>query len=154
MTSYPTDPLPASSLDQLKWMSGAWIEDSEQRRCEEIWSTADAHTLMGMFRWIADDDVSFYEFMVINMTDTGAELHVKHFHPTLVAWEERQHYQAFVLTALDSTRAVFAAIREDEADKNAGGWLIYEQSDVNHLDVHLVEASGDVKLTFHFTRET
>jgi len=153
MTSYPTSPLPADSLEQLRWMNGAWIEDSDQRRCEEIWSTVDAHTLMGMFRWIADDDVSFYEFMVINMTDTGAELHVKHFHPTLVAWEERQHYQAFVLTDLDPDRAIFAALRESDEDEEAGGWLIYERADPDHLDVHLVEASGETKLTFHFIRE-
>jgi len=68
-------------------------------------------------------------------------------------WEERQHYQAFILTDLDSTRAVFAALREDEAEEDAGGWLIYEQSDTDHLDVHLVEASGEIKLTFHFRRE-
>lgn len=151
--SYPTAPIAADSLEQLDWMRGAWIEDTEQRRCEEIWSTADAHTLMGMFRWISSDEVSFYEFMVIDRTDTGVELHVKHFHPTLVAWEERQHYQAFVLTELQAHRAVFAAVLGPEADAEAGGWLVYRLTDLNHLDVDLIEASGDIKLTFHFVRE-
>ncbi len=158
MGVYGKTPLPADSLDQLRWMNGAWVEDREARRCEEIWSTVDAHTLMGMFRWIADDEVSFYEFMVVNRTDSGVELHVKHFHPSLVAWEERQHYQAFVLTELGPTRAVFAAVRcaddpEDDEDEGASGWLVYELLDPCHLQVELIQADEEVKLTFHFVRE-
>ena len=153
MTSYPTTPLPADSLEQLDWMCGAWIEDTAQRRCEEIWSSVDAHTLMGMFRWISCDDVSFYEFMVIKVTDAGTELHAKHFHPTLVAWEERDRFQAFILTDLNPRRAVFAAVPEPEASDVTGGWLVYELTDANHLEVRLIEANEEVKLTFHFVRE-
>ena len=153
MNSYPTTALPADSLEQLNWMSGAWIEDTPLRRCEEIWSTVDAHTLMGMFRWISDDDLSFYEFMVIKVTDTGAELHVKHFHPTLVAWEEKDRFQAFVLTELDSHHAVFAAVPEPEESDVTGGWLIYDLTDESHLQVRLIETNEVVKLTFHFVRE-
>ncbi len=154
MTSLPTTPLPADSLEQMNWMSGAWIEDTPLRRCEEIWSTVDAHTLMGMFRWISDDDVSFYEFMVIKVTEAGAELHVKHFHPTLVAWEEKERFQAFILTDQSPQHAVFAAVPEPEASDVTGGWLTYDLTDENHLTVRLIEGNEEVKLTFHFVRET
>ena len=154
MTSLPTTPLAADSLEQLNWMSGAWIEETPLRRCEEIWSTVDAHTLMGMFRWISDDDVSFYEFMVIKVTDAGVELHVKHFHPTLVAWEEKERFQAFILTELQAHRSVFAAIQDPEESEVTGGWLTYELTDDNHLEVCLIEANEDIKLTFRFIRET
>jgi len=153
MTSYPTTPLAADTLERLTWMSGAWLEETDQRRCEEIWSTVDAHTLMGMFRWISFDDVSFYEFMVIKVTDAGAELHVKHFHPTLVAWEEKDRFQAFILTELSSNRAVFAAVPDPEASEVTGGWLTYELTDGNHLEVCIIEANENVKLNFHFIRE-
>ena len=152
--SLPTTPLPADSLEQLNWMSGAWLEDTQLRRCEEIWSTVDAHTLMGMFRWISNDDVSFYEFMVMKVTERGAELHVKHFHPTLVAWEEKDRFQAFVLTGLEEHRAVFSAIPDEDSSDVTGGWLTYELTDNNHLEVCLIEESGEVKLNFHFVRET
>jgi len=154
MISYPTTPLAADSLEQLNWMSGAWIEETPLRRCEEIWSTVDAHTLMGMFRWIADDDVSFYEFMVIKVANTGVELHVKHFHPTLVAWEEKERFQAFILTELQAHRAVFAAVQDPEESEVTGGWLTYELTDENHLEVCLIEANEEMKLNFHFVRET
>lgn len=154
MTSLPTSPLAADSLEKLNWMSGAWIEDAPLRRCEEIWSTVDAHTLMGMFRWISDDDVSFYEFMVIKVTDAGVELHVKHFHPSLVAWEEKDRFQAFILTELQPHRSVFAAVQDPEESEVTGGWLSYELTDDNHLEVCLIEANGEVKLNFHFVRET
>ena len=154
MTSLPTTPLAADCLEKLNWMSGAWIEDTPLRRCEEIWSTVDAYTLMGMFRWISDDDVSFYEFMVIKVTDAGVELHVKHFHPSLVAWEEKERFQAFILTELQAHRSVFAAIQDPEESEVTGGWLTYELTDDNHLEVCLIEANEEVKLNFHFVRET
>ena len=154
MTSYPTTPLAADSLEQLNWMSGAWIEDTPLRRCEEIWSTVDAHTLMGMFRWISDDDVSFYEFMVIKVTDAGAELHVKHFHPSLVAWEEKDRFQVFILTELQAHRSVFTAVQDPEESEVTGGWLTYELTDDNHLEVFIIGANEEVKLNFHFVRET
>lgn len=153
MCPLPTTPLPADSLEQLNWMSGAWIEDIASRRCEEIWSTVDAHTLMGMFRWISFDDVSFYEFMVIKVTPAGAELHVKHFHPTLVAWEEKDRFQAFILTDISENRAVFAAIQDPEESEVTGGWLTYELTDGNHLEVCIIESDENVKLNFHFERE-
>ncbi len=153
MTSYPTAPIPADSLDQLTWLSGAWIETTDLRRCEEIWSTVDAHTLMGMFRWIADDEVSFYEFMVMKIAERGAELHVKHFHPTLVAWEERDRFQAFMLTDVRPNQAVFAAIPDEESSDVTGGWLIYRRTDDDHMNVQIIEADETVKLEFHFTRE-
>ena len=153
MSSLPTTPLAADSLEQLDWMSGSWLEDTPQRRCEEIWSTVDAHTLMGMFRWISFDDVSFYEFMVIKVTDAGAELHVKHFHPSLVAWEEKDRFQAFILTEITDHRVVFAALPDPEASEVTGGWLTYELTDGNHLEVSIIEADGTVKLNFHFERE-
>ena len=154
MTPLPTTPLAADSLEKLNWMSGAWLEETPLRRCEEIWSTVDAHTLMGMFRWISDDDVSFYEFMVIKVTDAGVELHVKHFHPSLVAWEEKERFQAFILTELQAHRSVFAAIQDPEESEVTGGWLTYELTDDNHLEVCLIEANEEVKLNFHFVRET
>jgi hypothetical protein len=153
MVSYPTTPIPADSLDQLTWMQGAWIETADLRRCEEIWSTVDAHTLMGMFRWIADDEVSFYEFMVIQVTERGVELHVKHFHPTLVAWEERSRFQAFMLTDIHPNRAVFAAVPDKDSSDVTGGWLTYERVDDRHMVVRIIEDNEDVKLEFDFSRE-
>ena len=34
-----------------------------------------------------------------------------------------------------------------------GGWLTYELTDENHLEVRLIEANEEVKLTFQFIRE-
>ena len=154
MSIFPTDPVEVESMTSLQFISGSWIEEAEHHRCEEVWSTADGDTLMGMFRWISSEEVSFYEFMVIKVTDAGAELHVKHFHPTLVAWEEKERFQAFILTDLQPNRVVFAAVQDPDESEVTGGWLTYELTDRNHLEVCIIEASGNVKLNFHFERET
>jgi len=152
MTSYPTAPISIDSIDGLTWIRGDWIEEKPDRRCEEIWSGPCADTLMGMFRWISDNEVSFFEFMAIRLADNQVELHAKHFHPTLVAWEERHRYQGFVLSELTERRAVFAATLSPDEEDSEGGWLIYETTEANRLLVHLIQPTGEEKYAFHFER--
>jgi len=154
MTSYPTAPISIDSIDGLTWIRGDWIEDTGDRRCEEVWSGPSADTLMGMFRWISRDEVSFFEFMAIRLSDGAVELHAKHFHPTLVAWEDRHRYQGFVLSELTDDRAVFAATSTEEGEGDEGGWLVYERTENDNLIVRLIQATGEEKLTFHFARVT
>ena len=154
MTDHAIDAIQLDSLEHLSWMRGLWVEQYGDRRCEEIWSGPDADTMMGMFRWANEGEVSFFEFMTIRLSDTAVELHAKHFHPTLVAWEDRQLFQAFVLTEYVAGKAVFAA--QDSVPEQpgpCGGWLVYERVSEDRLDVQLIEATGDVKLTFHFQRQ-
>jgi len=153
MTSYPTAPLSIDTIDGLTWIRGDWIENEADRRCEEVWSGPSAGTLMGMFRWISANEVSFFEFMAIRLSEGEVELHAKHFHPTLVAWEERHRYQGFVLSELTEQRAVFAATPlPDDEEETDGGWLIYEKAGKDELVVRLIQSTGEEKLTFHFTR--
>jgi len=152
MAEYPTKPVIPETLKCLDWMGGVWIEDQEDRRCEEVWSTPDAHALMGMFRWISDEDVSFYEFMVIQEADDGIEMHVKHFHPSLVAWEERDRFQGFVLTEVAERRATFASRTAGGEPDGSLGWLTYVRTPEDRLLVRLIEPDGTVKLTFHYLR--
>jgi hypothetical protein len=152
MTLHATEPVRLDSIDDLAWIRGAWIEECVDRTCEEIWSGPSGNTMMGMFRWIRDDEVSFFEFMAILVDEGVVELHAKHFHPTLVAWEDRQRFQGFVLSELSDEKAVFAAKPAEEGEEIEGGWLIYEQVDDDRLVVHLLKASGEEKLAFHFVR--
>ncbi len=144
---------PSDAVRALGWMAGSWIEDQEERRCEEIWSSPDADTLMGMFRWISEEEVSFYEFMVIKSTEKGAELHVKHFHPTLIGWEERERFQGFALTEVEEGHALFVAIPPDDDPDAVGGALTYQLNADDTLTVQLIQPTGEIKLTFHFRRE-
>jgi hypothetical protein len=154
MADYPIEPVSLDTIDGLTWLRGAWIETHADRCCEEIWSGASADTMMGMFRWISENEVSFFEFMAIRLADGEVELHAKHFHPTLVAWEERHRYQGFVLSELTENRVVFAARpSDDEANaESEGGWLIYEKVAGDRLLVRLIQATGEEKLAFHFGR--
>jgi hypothetical protein len=154
MSTHSTTPISIDSLQSLSWMRGLWIEERVDRRCEEIWSGPDGGTMMGMFRWTSDDEVSFFEFMVIRPSEAGVEFHARHFDPTLVAWEDRERFQAFLLTEQKERQVVFA-IRpaENDTDHKPGGWLAYRLVDDDRLDVQLIEATGDVKLTLHFHRQ-
>jgi len=154
VNAYPTTPMPPDSIEGLAWMGGAWYEETSNRCCEEIWSLPNAHTLMGMFRWMSESEVSFYEFMVIKACEDDVEMHVKHFYPTMLGWEERRQTQAFVLSEVRPNRAVFVAKPSSEDPDAEGGWIVYELETADLLVVRLVEASENVKLTLHFQRET
>ncbi|MEW5827235.1 MAG: DUF6265 family protein, partial [Candidatus Bipolaricaulota bacterium] len=139
----------SDDVEHLAWMCGAWVEDREDRRCEEIWSSPDAGTLMGMFRWTSGDEVSFFEFMVVRAVDDRVEMHVKHFHPTLVSWEDREGFQEFFLAERHAAKAVFAA---RTPDRSSGASIIYRLDDPDRLTVSVIEAEGRTKVEFRFRR--
>ena len=153
MAYFPTDPISVESVSSLEFMAGSWIEEAEHHRCEEVWSTPDGDALMGMFRWISSEEISFYEFMVVRPTNEHVELHVKHFHPSLVAWEEKERFQAFVLSHLEERMAIFAAVPEEDGVEETTGWVIYELGSDDRLYVRLVQPNGEPKLVFQYERE-
>ena len=120
MSGYPKHPLHGATIDRLAWMAGRWSSKKEGERLEEIWSPPDGDIMIGMFRWIRGDAVSLYEFLVLKPGPAGLELHIKHFAPDLVGWEEKDATIAFDLVQLGDREAVFAPRAEEHS-----GWAVY-----------------------------
>ena len=134
-------------LSALRFISGVWQGELAGGQIEEIWSTPNGDNMMGMFRLLNAEKSVFYEFMVIEQSSTGPVLRIKHFHPGLRGWEEKDEVHNFPLGELWPHKAVFE-------NKTLDKKLIYERSQTDSLFVTLDEpADGQRKTTtFRFKK--
>ena len=66
---------PASRLDQLGWLTGAWAWDSAGARVEEHWMAPNGGLMVGMNRTVRDGRARAFEFLRIReRADTVAYL--------------------------------------------------------------------------------
>ena len=66
-----------------------------------------AGAMMGMFRLIKDDKVVFYEFFRLAEEGETLVLRLKHFHPDLKGWEEKDSTVDFPLLKISANELVF-----------------------------------------------
>ena len=149
MTKYPTTGVPAATVVDLSWLAGNWYGEKDGVTVEEQWAAPAGNTMMGMFRWIQDDRIRFYEFMTIEQDAAGIVLRIKHFNPGLIGWEERDISVAFTLVQLDAGKAVFA-----KRDADNPLWMIYHKTDENTMVTYFEGEDEPPKLedVFRFTR--
>lgn len=88
-------------IDKAKWLVGSWKGDGFGGTSEETWSVPADGTMMGMFRHLnAEGDLVFYEFLLLD--NTG--LRLKHFHPDLKSWEEKDDTVFFEMIRVTPTK--------------------------------------------------
>jgi len=130
MNNYPTMPLADVGVADLQWFTGNWVGSHGEDQIEEYWSPPAAGTMMGMFRWIHEGRVRFYELLTIERESIGLVLRIKHFNPGLVGWEEKDESKEFVLVQHNGHEAVFLQLNV----KNLPApWMIYRLQDQQTL---------------------
>lgn len=119
MGAYPEEGLRGAEPARLNWLSGSWKGSVGGDPVEEMWSSEAGDALMGMFRWIKERNVRFYEFIAIERADGQVWMRIKHFHPGLRGWEEKDRSTEFLLVQLGDREAVFLQVGKP------GTWLVY-----------------------------
>src|SRR5215207_2128187 len=102
MSKYPTTGLQTATTADLAWFTGVWLGDRAGDHVEEHWSTPAGGAIMGMFRWLHAGQVRFYELMTLESDGAELILRIKHFHPGLKGWEEKDESVSLVLVAFQS----------------------------------------------------
>ncbi len=87
-------------INDYKWLVGTWIGDGFGGVSEEVWSKPVDGTMMGMYRHHKDGKLVFYEFLLLD--ETG--LRLKHFHPDLKGWEEKDDMLRFEMVEYSPTK--------------------------------------------------
>lgn len=123
MPKYPTAPLTPARAGDLAWLAGAWLGQRGADVVEEHWSAPAGETLMGMFRWLAGGKVRFFELLTIEPEGDGLLLRIKHFHPGLRGWEEKDQAVLFDLVQLGAQEAVFFQRTAKKVQ-----WMIYRRA--------------------------
>ena len=96
--------------------------------------------MVGMFKLLDGDEVSFYELLLMTVEDGSLSLKVKHFNPDFSAWEEKGDFVNFRL------------VKFDDDELHFGGISFYKRSD-DRIDGYIVMRNGDEVTEHHLVYE-
>lgn len=102
-----TSQLPPKEIKSLAFMAGKWKTHSAWGDMEENWSEPMGNSMMCAYRCVKDGKVVFYEFIVIEQTDTGPVMKLRHFSPGNIGWEDKDKPYEYPLTFLETDKARF-----------------------------------------------
>lgn len=98
---------PRATIDDMAWYAGTWRGTALGGDNEEIWSAPKNGAMMGMYRLMVDDRPAFYEFLTLVEEHNSLTLRLKHFHPDLRGWEDRNESLQMRLVAKRDGRLYF-----------------------------------------------
>ncbi len=133
----------AAKIDDMAWYAGQWCGGGPGGLNEEIWSTPRAGVMMGMYRLIKDGKPVFYELLTMLEEQGSLVIRLKHFHPDLKGWEERDESEEFAFVAQRDGRMYFDG-------------MTFERSGPDAVTVYLAIEQKDGKVTeesFRYTRQ-
>ena len=119
-----------SSIDDFNWISGNWKGNAMGGTFEEAWNPASGGAMMGMFKFIDDDKIKFYELLTIVPSGDSMVLRLKHFDAGLKGWEEKNESIEFPLISVSPTEANFDG-------------LTFTKINQKRMDIVVVTKQGD-----------
>jgi hypothetical protein len=109
---------PSASLNEVSWIAGHWQGEAFGGIAEEIWSPPSGGSMMCAFKLTKEDKVQFYEICTITEENGTLMLRLKHFHPDLKGWEEKDETVEFPLVRLTGDRAYFSGFTFERVSEN------------------------------------
>ena len=113
---------PTATLDDAAWLIGAWKGTAFGQEFEQVWSAPSAGSMIGTFKLMEEDEVSFYELLMLSVDDGTLSLKVKHFNPDFSAWEDKADFINFRLVKFDDDELHFSGLsfyRRDDGNLDA-----------------------------------
>ncbi len=95
------------TLEDISWLAGHWQGEGFGGVCEEIWNKSFGPSMVGTFALIVNDEIKFYEIMIITLDSTGPVLKLKHFNTDLIGWEEKDKVITFPFVRASDNRIEF-----------------------------------------------
>ncbi len=89
------DKRPPATLADVGWLVGSWTGEAFGSTFEEVWNPPSAGSMVGMYKVLNGDEVSFYELLLLVEEEGSLSIKVKHFNPDFSAWEEKADYVNF-----------------------------------------------------------
>ncbi len=101
---------PPATLADVAWLVGSWAGPAFGGTAEEVWNPPSAGSMVGMFKLIHGEEVSFYELLLIVEEERTLNLKVKHFNSDLSAWEDKEDYINFRFIGVDEDAIHFSGV--------------------------------------------
>ncbi len=97
----------AATLADLAWLTGRWVGEGLGGRLEESWAPPTNGSMLATFRLDRDAKPNFYELCALVEVDGSVAYHVKHFHPDMRGWEEKDETHTFRLVKVEADAVYF-----------------------------------------------
>ena len=142
-------PAAIPDIHTLTWMAGSWSGLADGDPVDEHWSSPAGGMMMGMFRWLKNERVYYYELLVIEPASSGLVLRLKHFDTGLNGWEEKGMAVAYPLVHASENEAVF-----ERGGSFRSTRFVYRRINAGELLVTTHDRKGDdiVTCEFRYTR--
>jgi hypothetical protein len=109
---------PKAQISDVSWIAGHWQGEAMGGISEEIWSQPAGNSMMGVFRLVKLNKVSFYEIETITEENESLILRLKHFHGDLRGWEEKDETVDFPLVKLEKNKVYFDGMTFEKVNKS------------------------------------
>ena len=96
-----------TTIESFNWIAGNWHGQAMGGEFEESWNSASGGAMMGMFKFVNDGKINFYEILTIVPVDDSFVLRLKHFDSSLNGWEEKDKSVEFPLVSVSNIEAKF-----------------------------------------------
>jgi len=100
-----------ADIQDLNWIAGHWKGQAMGGDFEETWNAPMGGAMMGMFKFVENDEVKFYEILTIVPAGQSLVLRLKHFDAGLKGWEAKDESVEFPLLELTDKLARFNGLR-------------------------------------------
>ncbi|MGI9517810.1 MAG: DUF6265 family protein [Pirellulaceae bacterium] len=109
---------PPATVNDIAWIAGHWQGEAMGGQFEETWNPPMGGAVMGMFKFVQDDNVGFYELLTIVPHDDSIILRLKHFDQGMTGWEEKDKSVEFPLVRITESEANFEGLTFRRIDED------------------------------------
>jgi hypothetical protein len=127
--------MPPATLEDVAWLAGHWQGEMFDGTAEALWSPPMGGSMMAAFRLVVEGRVTFYEMISIVEEDGSLVMKIKHFHPDLTGWEEKDDMIEFPLVKVTPNEVYFDGLtyRRTGADTREGFLLVRGASGIEEV---------------------
>lgn len=118
-----------ATLAEAAFLEGTWVGEGLGGQVEEVWSSAQAGAMMGMFRTAKDGKPGFYEFFLIVEDGGTLVLRLKHFNPDLTGWEEKDKQVTFRFIKTEPNKLYFDGLTYERKHDTLRVWVVMKKKD-------------------------
>lgn len=133
---------PEASINEVEWIQGHWRGSAFGGLIEEIWSPQLGGSMMGSFKMVINDEVSFYELMHVRELEGTLLLQIRHFNQDFTGWETQNESENFPLVRIEKNHVFFDG-------------LTFEKVSEDELHIHVLLSEKDKEpeeITFRYKR--
>jgi hypothetical protein len=135
----------SSTLRDVSFMVGRWVDEEKGTLSEEIWSVPGGDSMMGMWRLSVGGKAKVFEFLTMVEEEGRVTFRLRHFDRRGVAWEEKDKPLVLPLVVKGASLAVF------EGDGKSGILRLTYRREGEAL-VGRLEKAGEAPVDYRFRR--